>query len=145
MQKTPFLMHWNSWKQCSESVNMFLFDWLWANTAPTLNTAFSLTNVLAKWLIHWLQISSTPLLSYATSIYVRPTRVSWSFSGQLLNLGDLECLASSVSVRLFNVSIPPLNCCFQWSSLWNNINQAIALLELFFFFFFFFSHQKAMF
>ena len=49
-----------------------VFDWLWANTTPTFNTAFSLTNLHAKWWIHCLLISSTPLLSHITSIYDRP-------------------------------------------------------------------------
>ena len=40
--------------------------WLWANAAPTMNTAFSLTNVHAKWWIHHLLISLTPLQSHAT-------------------------------------------------------------------------------
>ena len=43
-----------------------VFDWMWANAAPTLNTAFSLTNVHAKWWILCLLISSSPLLSHAT-------------------------------------------------------------------------------
>ena len=70
-----------------------VFDWLWANTAHSLNTAFSLTNVHAKWWIHCLLISSAPLLTYATSIYDRPKQVCgvfWCFPGQLLNLGDLS-------------------------------------------------------
>ena len=69
-----------------------VFDQLWVNAAPTLNTAFSLTNVHAKWWIHCLLISSTHLLSHTTSIYNRPKwvcgvfwdncriRVTWVFS-----------------------------------------------------------------
>ena len=45
---------------------VIVFDRLWANTAPTLNTAFSLTNVHVKWWINCLLISSTPLLSHKT-------------------------------------------------------------------------------
>ena len=45
-------------------INMFLINW-----APTLNTAFSLTTVHAKWWIHCLLISSIHLLSHATSLY----------------------------------------------------------------------------
>ena len=68
-----------------------VFDRLWANAVPTLNTAFPLTNVHAKWWIHCLLISSTPLLFHATSIYDRPKwvcEVSWCCPGQLTNLGD---------------------------------------------------------
>ena len=75
--KTPFccietiannaLNHWH-----------VVFDRLWANAVPTLNIAFTLTNVHAKWWIHCLLISSTPLLSYATSIYDQLKWV-WSF------------------------------------------------------------------
>ena len=76
----------NHWK-------VVVFDWLWANTALTLNTSFSLTNVHAKWWIHYLLISSTPLLSNATWIYDQPKQVSGfflCFPEQLLNLGDLS-------------------------------------------------------
>ena len=70
-----------------------VFDQLWANTTPTLNTSFSLTNVHAKWRLHCLLISWTPLLSYATSIYNRPKWVCgvfWCFLGQLPNLSNLS-------------------------------------------------------
>ena len=70
-----------------------VFGRLWANAATTLNTAFSLTNVHSQWWIHCLLISSTLLLSHATSIYDRPKRVCgvfWYFPGQLPNLGDLS-------------------------------------------------------
>ena len=70
-----------------------VFDRLGASVVPTLNTAFSLTNVHAKWWIHCLLISSTPLLSRVTSIYDRPKWVCgvfWCFQGQLLNLDDLS-------------------------------------------------------
>ena len=59
---------------------------LWANAEPTLNIGISLTNVNAKWWIHCLLISSTPMLSHATSIYDRPIRVYrvlWCFPEQL--------------------------------------------------------------
>ena len=67
--KTPFC--------CMETVTnntlnhwcVVVFDRLWANVAPTLNTDFSLINIHAKWWIHCLLISSTPLLSHATLIY----------------------------------------------------------------------------
>ena len=70
-----------------------VFDRLWANAAPTLNTAFSLTNMHAKWWIYCLLISSTPLLSHTNSICDWPKRVCgvfWCFSGQLPNLSDLS-------------------------------------------------------
>ena len=69
-----------------------VFAWLWANVAPTFNTTFSLTNVHAKWGIHCLMISSTPLLSHITSIYNWTKQVCgvlWCFPGQLPNLGNL--------------------------------------------------------
>ena len=65
-----------------------VFDQLWANVTPTLNTAFSLTNVHTKWWIHHFLISSIPLLSHATSIYNWPKqicRVFWCVVGKLLN------------------------------------------------------------
>ena len=56
-----------------------IFDRLWANMTLTLNKDFSLTNIHAKWWIHYLLISSTPPLSHATSIYYRPKRVCGVF------------------------------------------------------------------
>ena len=69
------------------------FDQLWANAASTLNTAFSIKNVHAKWWIHCLLISSVPLISHASSIYDWPKRVCgvfWCFLGQLPNLDNLS-------------------------------------------------------
>ena len=72
---------------------IIVFDRRWANTAPTLNTSLSLTNVYAKRRIHCLLISSTCLLSHTTSIYDRPKQICgvfWCFLGQLSNLGHLS-------------------------------------------------------
>ena len=94
-----------------------IFDRLWANTTPTFNTACSLTNVHAKWWIHCLLISSTPLLSHATSIYDLAKRVCgvfWCFPGQLSKLG-IPSIKHCVYTTMFKVSIPPLNCYFQQS------------------------------
>ena len=60
-----------------------VFDWLWANAAPTLNTTFSLTNVHAKWWIHLLLISSTLQTKWVSGGF-------WCFPGQLRNLGNLS-------------------------------------------------------
>ena len=65
-----------------------VFDRLWANAAPTLNTAFSLTNVHAEWWLHYLLISSTPLLSHVTSIYNWPKRVCGVFFCVCVFLGN---------------------------------------------------------
>ena len=79
-----------------------VFDRLWANATSTLNTVFSLTNVHAKWWIHCLLISSTSVLSQATSIYDRPKRVGGVFlvfSGTTAEFGWPERSASIVSIR----------------------------------------------
>ena len=65
-----FSLCWNSCKQLSESLLYYCFWSMWANKAPTLNIAFSLTNDHEEWWIHCLLISSTPLLSHSTSVYV---------------------------------------------------------------------------
>ena len=77
--KTPFYCIETVTSNTLNHWRVVVFDQLWANTAPT---AFSLTNVHAKWCIHCLLISSTPLLSHATSIYDHPKRfcgVFWYF------------------------------------------------------------------
>ena len=94
-----------------------IFDWLWANMAPTLNTAFSLTKVHAKCWIHCLLISSTPLLSCNFNL--------WKFKMILEFFGvfrdNCQILATwtfsiiCVCTTTCKVSILPLNCCFQWS------------------------------
>ena len=69
---------------------------------PFLNTAFSLTNVHAKWRIHWLLISSAPLLFHTTSIYdrlKRVCRVFCMFSGTTAEFGQSERSAPFVFVR----------------------------------------------
>ena len=91
--KTPFCCIETVANNALNHWPVVVFDHLWANMTPTLNTAFSLTNIHAKWWLHCFLISSTPLLSHATSIYKQPKRVCgvfWCFPGQLLNLGDLS-------------------------------------------------------
>ena len=94
LHKKSFLLRWNSCKtvqRSKSSTRWFLLTV--SKRTPTLNTAFSLTNVHAKWWIRCLLISSTPRLSHTTSIYDRPKRVCgffWCFLGQLPNLGDLN-------------------------------------------------------
>ena len=72
---------------------VIIFDWLWTNAASTLNTAFSLTNVHAKWWIHCFLISLRPLLSCTTSIYNWLKWVCggfWCFPRQLPSLANLS-------------------------------------------------------
>ena len=81
---------------------VFVFDRLWANTTPTLDTAFLWINVHAKWWIHCLLIFSTPLLSHTTSTYNRPKRVRgvfFMFSRTTAEFGRSKRSASFVSVR----------------------------------------------
>ena len=118
--------------------HIVVFDGLWANVAPTLNTAFSLTNVHTKWWIHSLLISSTPLLSHPTSIYDRPKQVCgvfWCFLRQLLNLGELR--VQHICMIAFKVNTPLLNCCFWWSRVRITLNKPLLCLNIIF------SHQKA--
>ena len=73
--------------------SMYCFWSTVSKHAPILNIVFSLINVHAKWWIHCLLISSTLLLSRATSIYDQPKRVCgvfWCFLEQLPNLGNLS-------------------------------------------------------
>ena len=73
--------------------HIVVFDWLWTNTAPTLNTTFSLTNVHAKWWLNCLLLSSNSLLSHTTLIYNWPKqdcRDFWCFPGHLPNFGNLS-------------------------------------------------------
>ena len=91
--KTPFCCVETVANNTLNRQRVIVFARLWANAAPTFNAAFSPTNVHAKWWIHCLLISATPLLSHATSIYDQPKLVCgvcWCFPGQLLNLGNLS-------------------------------------------------------
>ena len=73
--KTPFGCVEAVTKNTLNCWHIVVFYHLWANAALILNTAFSLKNVHAKWWIDCLLISSTSLLSHATSIYDRSKRV----------------------------------------------------------------------
>ena len=120
---------------------IIVFDQLWANTALTLNRAFSLTNVHAKWWIHCFLIS--PLLSHATSIYDQlkgVCAVFWYlvFSGTTAEFGQPECLASLCLYDHVKISIPPLNHCFWWSRVWITLIKPLLCLKSIF------SYQKAM-
>ena len=82
---------------------LVVFDWLWANTAPTLNTVLSLKIVHAKWWIHCLLIYLTPLLFHVTSICDRPKlvcRIVLVFFTTTAEFGRPQRLAFFVSVRL---------------------------------------------
>ena len=76
--------------------HIVVFDRLWANTAPTLNTASSLTNVHSKWWIHCLLISSIPMLSHI-NFNSWSDKIFWRFPGQLPNLDD-----PSIHLHLYN-------------------------------------------
>ena len=113
--KNSFLLCWNSCKQPSELSIIVVFDWLWANASPTLNIAFSLANVHAKWWIHCLLISSTPPQFHTTSIHNQPKRVCgvfWCFwdNGRIWATWafSIICVCSTV----FKGSMPPHNHCF---------------------------------
>ena len=84
LRKKPFLLCWNSCKQRTESSTRWCFDRLWANAAPTLNTAFSLTNVHGKWRVPCLLISST------LQFTIDQNEFCFFFLGQLPNLGNLS-------------------------------------------------------
>ena len=111
-----------------------VLDQICANAAPTLNTAFSLINVHAKWWIHCILISSTPLLSHATSIYNRPKWVCGVFS-------VFQDICRIWATRVFRiiwvcmtaskVSIPPLNHYFQQRVQITLIKQLLYLNSIF--------------
>ena len=121
-----FLLCRNSCKQHSESSTHCCFWSTVTNAAHILNTAFSVTNIHAKWWIHCL------LISYATSIYNRPKQVCGvflCFPGQLLNLGDLSIQHQLCLMTAFKVSISPLNCCFRLSRVWITLIKPLLCLN----------------
>ena len=118
-----------------------VFHQLWANAAPTLNTAFSLTNVHEKCSIHCLRISSTPLLSPTMSIYNQPKQVRGVFGVFQDNCWIWVTWAFSIISVLtttFKVSILPLNHCFQQSRVWIMLMKPLLCWNSIF------SYQKAM-
>ena len=138
--KTPFCC-FETVENNARNHRRVVFDQLWANAEPTLNTAFSLTNVCAKWQIHCLLVSSTPLLSHKTLIYDRTKWVCGVFFVLQDNCWNWAIWTFSiicVCTITFKVSIPPLNCCFWWSSDWITLMKPLLCLN------FIFSHQKAM-
>ena len=118
-----------------------VFDRLWVNTAPTLNTAFSLTNVHAKWWIHCLLISSTLLLSHATSIYDWPKwicRVFGVFWDNCRIWATWMFSIICVCMTKFKVIITPFNHCFWQSRVWITLIKPLLCLNSIF------PHQKVM-
>ena len=122
--KTPFCCIETIANNALNHQHIVVFDWLWANMTPTLNAVFSLTNIHAKWWIHYL------LISHASSIYSRPKCVcgvfwdnSWIWATWVFTI---ICLCTTT----FKVSIPPL---FPTKQSPNNTHQAIILLEQYFF------------
>ena len=99
--KTPFCCVKTAANNALNCQCIVVFDQLWANTTPTLNTAFSLTNVHAKWWIYCLLISSTLLLYHATSIYNHTKWVCGVFAvfGTTTEFRWPEHLVSFVSVQ----------------------------------------------
>ena len=86
--KNFFLLHWNSCKQCSESLTHFRL------TVSKHSTHFEHSFLIDKCSYKIVNtLPSTPLLSHATSIYDWPKQVCgvfWCFLGQLPNLEDLS-------------------------------------------------------
>ena len=118
-----------------------IFDRLWANAPPTLNTAFSLTNVHAKWWIHCLLISPTPLISHATLIYDWPKwvwGVFWCFLDNCQIWATRVFSIICVCTTTFKISIPPLNHCFRQSRVQVSLIKPLLCLNSIF------SHQDAM-
>ena len=73
------LLHWNSCKQHSELLIRYCFWSTMSKCDTHFEHSFLIDNVHAKWQIHCLLISSTLLLSPATSIYNWPKRVCGVF------------------------------------------------------------------
>ena len=100
LHKTPFCCVETVTNNALNRRRVVVSDRLWANVTPTLNIAFLLISGHAKWWIHCLLISSTPLLSHTTPIYGHPKP---------------EFSIICVCTIAFKVSIPPLNRCFRQS------------------------------
>ena len=141
LHKNSFLLCWNSCKQRSESSTSCF--WLTVSKCGTHfeNTAFSKTNIHAKWWIHCLLIS-TPLLSHATSIYNQSKRVCgkfWCFPEQQPNLSNQAFSIICFCTTMFKVNIPPLNRHFWWSRVQIALIKPLLCLNSIFS-----PHQKAM-
>ena len=96
--KTPFCCIRTVANKVLICQRVVVFNQLWTNMAPTLNTAFSLPNVHAKWGIHCPLISSTPLLFHFT-INQKEFVKFLLFSERTAEFGWSEHSASFVSIR----------------------------------------------
>ena len=92
--------------------------------------SFLIDKSSCKMWIHYLLISSTPLLSHATSIYDQPKWVFWCFQGQVSILGEFSIICFCMTA--FKVSIPPLNCCFRCSRVWITLIKPMIYLNCIF-------------
>ena len=119
--------------------HVVVFDWLWANVALTFNTAFSLTNVHAKWWIYcFLQ-----LLCYLTQLQFMIGQKEFV---EIFGVFQYNCRIWAtwvfsiifVSMTAFQVYIPLLNHCFRQSRIQITLNKPLLCLKSIF------PHQKTM-
>ena len=76
--KNSFLLHWNSCKQRSELLTRCFWSSV-SKCSTHFEHSFLIDKCSCKLWIHCFLISSTPLLSYATSIYDQPIWVCGVF------------------------------------------------------------------
>ena len=114
-----------------------VFDRLWTNAAPSLNTAVSLTNVYANIHGEYTAFWYLQLLCYLMQLqftidqneFVEFFGVFWD---NCWIWATWAFTIFCVGITVFKVSISPLNCCFQRSRFRITLNY-IALLEQYFF------------
>ena len=130
-----FLLHWNSCKQCSESLTHCFWSTV-SKRGTHFEHSFLIDKCSYKMVNSLPLISSTPLLSHTISIYDWSKRVCgvfWCSLEQLLNLGDLSIQHICVCVNIFKISIPPLKDCFQWSRVRITLIKPLLSLNSIFF------------
>ena len=111
------------------------FDWLWANAATTLKTAFSLINVhqngeyTAFWYLQLLCYRMQYQFMIGQNKFVEFFGVFWDNCWIWATWAfNIICVCTTA----FKVSIPPLNCCFWWSRVWITlIKQSNGLNSIF--------------
>ena len=132
--KNSLLLHWNSYKQCSESSMLFLIDC--EKTLHPLSTQLSHWQMFmqnGEYTAFWyLQLLCYLIQLQCTIGQNKFVQFFGVFQGNCWIWATRAFSIICVCTTTFKVSIPPLNYCFQWSWVWIKlINPLLCLNRIF--------------
>ena len=141
--KTPFCCIGTVANNALNCWSVVVFDWLWANTVPTLITAFSLTTKCSCKMVNKLPSDIFNSSAILSNLFMIGQNEFVEFFGVFQDSCQIWATWTfgiiCVCTTTFKISIPPLNHCFWRSTVWITLIKPLLCLNSIF------SHQKAMF